>query len=100
MDENKQNFNTLDSSHHSSPGWHRPVMFFYIKTTSWIILPLILGLILGKYIGESAGSQTLFFGIIFLGFLITCYGIYREVKTYLKDLEKQKNKKNDQLNSK
>jgi len=100
MDENKQNFNTSCLSHQSEPGWHKPVMYFYIKTTSWIILPLILGLILGKCVGKSTGSQVLFFGIIFFGFLITCYGIYREVKTYLKDLEKEKDKKNDQLNSK
>ena len=90
MDEDKQNFNNTGLPRQGGADWYRPVMFFYVKTTSWIILPLVLGLILGQYVNKSTGSQTLFFGIMFFGFLITCYGIYREVKTYLKDLEKEK----------
>ena len=84
VDENKQNLNKGNA-------WLRPVMFFYVKTTSWIIFPLVLGLIFGGYVGKSTGSQTLFFGIVFLGFLITCLGIYREIRQYKKDLEKNKN---------
>ena len=66
----------------------RPVIFFYIKTTSWIIFPLLLGLLGGSYVKKSFGSQTLFFLLLMLGFGITCYGIYREVKQYKKTLEK------------
>ncbi len=67
----------------------RPVMLFYVKTTSWIIFPLILGALAGKYVSKSVGSQVLFFVFLMLGFLVTCFGIYREIKEYKRDLEKK-----------
>ena len=69
--------------------WWRPIMFFYVKTTSWIIFPLILAIFAGKYVSQSIGSQTVFFLFIMLGFVITCWGIYREIKQYKKDLDKK-----------
>ena len=63
-------------------------MMFYAKTTSWVILPLILGVLLAKF---AQFNQTLFFVIIMIGFGITCFGIYREIKQYKKDLDKEKN---------
>jgi F0F1-type ATP synthase assembly protein I len=73
----------------------KPVIIFYVKTTSWIIFPLVIGLLLGKYVSQSAQSQALFFIFMMVGFGITCFGIYREVKEYKKSLEKnQKNNGN------
>ncbi len=66
--------------------WLKPVMIFYGKTTSWIVFPLVFGLLLGKYVGQS--NQFLFLVFFFVGFGITCFGIYREIKKYKKDLEK------------
>ncbi|MEO5634987.1 MAG: hypothetical protein ABIS26_01395 [Candidatus Paceibacterota bacterium] len=68
--------------------WWQPVMIFYVKTAGWIMIPLLVALFLGNYVKETTQSQALFFGSIMLGFAITCYGIYREIKTYKKDLEK------------
>ncbi|MFZ2072285.1 MAG: hypothetical protein WA101_02190 [Minisyncoccia bacterium] len=82
MDENKDKSNKDNS-------WWKPVMFFYIKTTSWIIFPLVLGLLLGKYLRQNTGSQFLFFALMMAGFGITCFGIYREIKQYKKDLDKK-----------
>ncbi|MEI8174484.1 MAG: hypothetical protein WCG28_00865 [bacterium] len=65
----------------------KPVIFFYTKTTAWVVIPLILGLIANNFIK----SQNLFFGIIMAGFGITCFGIYREIKEYKKSLDKDKN---------
>ena len=64
----------------------RPVMLFYVKTTSWIIIPLILCLLVVNYVGKSMGSQIVFFAVIIAGFGITCFGIYREIKSYKKSL--------------
>lgn len=63
----------------------RPVIIFYAKTTSWIIFPLVLGVLGGSFVSDSMGSQALFFIFIMIGFFITCYGIYREVKQYRKE---------------
>lgn len=60
-----------------------PVIVFYVKTSAWIILPLIIGLIAGRF----TGSQTLFFIFLMIGFGITCFGIYREIKEYKKTLK-------------
>lgn len=62
----------------------QPVMFFYVKTTAWVVLPLVIGLIAGNF----TKSQTWFFIFLMLGFGITCFGIYREVKQYKNQLEK------------
>lgn len=66
---------------------YKPVLFFYVKTTSWIIFPLIVATLAGRYVEKSFGSQTIFFITVMIGFGITCYGIYREVKSYKKSLE-------------
>jgi len=68
--------------------WMKPVLFFYVKTISWIIFPLVLCLFVNRYIGSSFGSQSSFFIFIMIGFGITCAGIYREIKIYKKNLEK------------
>lgn len=88
-DLNKENI----SINQGNANWWRPVLFFYIKTTSWIIFPLLLGVLGGQYVSKSVGSQVLFFVFVMLGFLITCLGIYREIKQYKKGLEINKNGK-------
>ena len=85
MEEEKENFNKQPSE---KMDW-RPIIFFYVKTTSWIIFPLLLGLLLGKYVRNTYGSQTLFLACLMIGFGITCFGIYREIKKYKKDLDKK-----------
>ncbi|MDQ3075691.1 MAG: hypothetical protein M3Q34_00995 [bacterium] len=72
----------------SDNAWLRPVMIFYAKVTSWIIVPLVIAVLLGKYASASLGSQVLFFIAVIIGFLITCFGIYRELKEYKNTLDK------------
>ena len=58
------------------------MIVFYVKTTAWVVLPLVIGLIAGKF----TESQTLFFVFLMIGFGITCFGIYKEIKQYKKNL--------------
>jgi hypothetical protein len=67
----------------------RPVLFFYARTTGWIVIPLVLAMLLGNFVQKSVGSQVLFFIIIALGFAVTCYGIYKEIKDYKKTLQEK-----------
>jgi hypothetical protein len=69
--------------------WWKPVMIFYVKTTSWIVFPLVIAIFGGKYVSKSFSSQTLFFLVVMVGFGVTCFGIYREIKQYKKDLDKK-----------
>ena len=83
--EQKHIKNTLQNN--DKMDW-RPMIFFYVKTTSWIILPLIFSLFAGSYVSKTFGSQFLYFTFVMLGFGITCFGIYREVKVYKKSIDK------------
>jgi hypothetical protein len=82
MADEKNNINKEKS-------WMRPVLFFYVKTTAWIIFPLILALLIGNYFNKSTQSQTFFLVCIMAGFGVTCSGVYKEIKNYKKDLEKK-----------
>jgi len=94
MEENRENstennlpteLNGLSSK--NPDNWWKPVLFFYVKTTSWIIFPLLVGVLGGVYVSKSTGSQILFFICMMLGFGVTCFGIYREIKNYKKLLD-------------
>ncbi len=84
----------MENKNTNSEIW-RPVMIFYAKTTSWIIFPLAIAFFLGKYFKANIGGQVLFFICVGVGFLITIYGIYREIKIYQKDLEKKEKNGNE-----
>ncbi len=60
----------------------QPVIVFYVKTTAWIVLPLVAGLIAGRF----TENPILFFIFLMIGFGIACFGIYSEVKEYKKKL--------------
>ena len=89
MVENNEEIDINNSKQKIGANYWRPVILFYAKTTSWIVLPLVLATLAGKYVSKSVGSQIVFFVFIMLGFLVTCLGIYREVKQYKKDLDKK-----------
>lgn len=76
MEDNKQN--KMD--------W-KPIIFFYVKTTSWIVLPAVLALFLRNYL---PGVELFFLMIVAFG--ITCFGIYKEIKNYKKSIEKNGDK--------
>ena len=67
----------------------QPVIIFYVKTTAWVVLPLVIGLIVGNF----TKNQMFFFISLMVGFFITCFGIYREVKQYKKQLEQNEKDK-------
>ena len=60
----------------------QPVIIFYVKTTAWVVLPLVIGLIVGNF----TKNQMFFFISLMVGFGITCAGIYKEIKEYKKTL--------------
>mgnify|MGYP001562307017 CR=1 FL=1 len=83
MVDDKNNLNKGES-------WYRPVMVFYAKTTSWVILPLVIAVLLSKF---TSFGQNWFFILVMLGFGVTCSGIYREIKDYKKQLEQSDKEK-------
>jgi len=62
----------------------QPVIVFYVKTTAWVLFPLIIGLVAKEF----TENQSIFLISLVVGFGITCYGIYREIRVYKKEIEK------------
>ena len=54
-----------------------PVITFYLKTTSWIIFPLVVAILVSKEI-----SSGYYFIFVIVAFGVTCFGIYKEIKEY------------------
>lgn len=77
MEEKKENLkqNKMDWS---------PIISFYIKVTSWIVIPAILAFLLKNNL-----TGIKFILLIIFSFLITCFGIYKEVKNYQSSIEKK-----------
>ncbi len=80
MSDNNQNPN-------SGPWW-KPGIQIMSEVSTWIIVPIILALIFGKMLDNHFGTRPKIF-LVFagLGFVATCFGIYRVMKNYLKKLK-------------
>jgi hypothetical protein len=72
--------------------WWRPAMFFYIKVTSWIVIPILVAFLLKRFALGGMMSQIGFFVLIAIGFLISCFGIYREINIYKDEVNNQTDK--------
>ncbi len=68
----------------------QPVLLFYAKATGWIALPIVLASVFSKNLPD-AGRIAAFV----VAFLISIWGIYREIKKYQKDINNTENKNGD-----
>ena len=89
MKENKENSNS------GSPWW-KPAAEMFSEVSMWIVLPIVLALVLGKALDSHYGTKpTIFLSLAGFGFFITCFGMFRVVKNYIKNIEKIKDKDKD-----
>jgi F0F1-type ATP synthase assembly protein I len=82
MKEEKKNFNNTGP-------WWKPAMQILGDVSTWIVVPIVCALVFGKMLDAHYGTKPVIF-LIFagLGFLITCFGMYRAVKDYMKKIQK------------
>jgi len=80
--ENKQN---------STGPWWKPGMQILSEVSSWIVAPIVLALVFGKMLDTHYGTKPMIF-LVFagLGFLVTCFGIFRVMKNYMKKIQPPK----------
>ena len=82
MEDNKPNLNK------SSGPWWKPAMEILSEVSTWIVVPIVLALVVGKALDTHYGTKPIFFlGLAGFGFLITCFGMYRVVKNYVKKIQ-------------
>ena len=69
-------------------------MQIFSDVSTWIVVPIVLALIFGKMLDAHYGTKPVIF-LIFagLGFLVTCFGMYRVVKNYMNKLKDEAEKK-------
>jgi len=79
--ENNQNQN-------NNGPWWKPGMQILGEVSTWIVVPIVLALIFGKMLDTRFNTKPIIF-LIFagLGFVTTCFGIYKVMKNYTKKLK-------------
>jgi len=74
--------------------WWKDGVRIMSDVSTWIIVPIVVALVAGKALDKHFGTKPiLFFCLIGLAFLITCFGMYRTVKDYMRKLKDTENKK-------
>lgn len=87
-EEKKQKSNTGSLSGPNGSPWWKPGMEILSEVSTWIVVPIVLALVFGRMLDNYYGTKPIIF-LCFagLGFLITCFGMYRVIKNYIKKLE-------------
>ncbi|MFZ1019455.1 MAG: AtpZ/AtpI family protein [Minisyncoccia bacterium] len=92
VEDKKQNLNN-NSSRQVGPWWAGAVRIMGDVST-WIVVPIVLALIVGKALDNHYHTKpTLFLICVGVGFLFTCYGIWKTMKDYTKKLKETENQK-------
>lgn len=75
--------------------WWQPAVEVFTKVSSWIAAPIILALIVGKALDKHFDTKpTIFLICAGVGFLVSIYGIFKEIRFYMKKIENMGNKEN------
>src|SRR5438105_1930773 len=89
--ENNQNLNTKGP-------WWKPAVQIFSDVSTWIAVPIVLALIFGKMLDAHFGTKpVIFLCLVGFSFLVSCVGIYKVVKNYMKKLQNTE-KENSQNN--
>ncbi len=73
--------------------WWEPAVEIFTQVSGWIAAPVVISLVLGKYLDSKWGTEPLIFlSLTGAAFLISCYGITKVVRKYMKEMEKEANK--------
>ena len=80
--------NKDEFSHQTSGPWWKAGVQVLSEVSTWIVVPIVCALVFGKMLDAHYGTKPKIF-LVFaaLGFLVTCYGIYKIMKDYMKKLQ-------------
>jgi len=71
--------------------WWKPAVQLFAQVSTWIVAPIVLALVFGKMLDTRYGTKPIIFLVLAgLGFLITCVGMYRVIKNYIKKIQPPK----------
>ncbi|MFZ2150384.1 MAG: AtpZ/AtpI family protein [Minisyncoccia bacterium] len=93
MEETNLKENKVDSSPKKGMvGWVAGIQIFS-QISTWIVIPIVCALVFGKMLDKKFGTEPIIFFIFTgVGFVVTCVGMVRVVKDYIKKIkETEKN---------
>ncbi|MBI3305602.1 AtpZ/AtpI family protein [Candidatus Nomurabacteria bacterium] len=66
----------------------KPAFELFSQVSAWIVAPIVLALVFGKMLDARYGTEPIIFLVLAgVGFLVTCAGIIRVVRKYIKKLK-------------
>ena len=72
------------------PSW-APAMQIMSEISTWIVVPIVLALVAGKALDNHFHTKpVIFFCLVGFAFFITCFGMVRVVKNYIKQIQPPK----------
>jgi hypothetical protein len=87
INEDKNSFNGGLPRNGGGPWW-KPAMEILSEVSTWIVVPIVTALVAGKALDTHYGTKpVIFLALTGFGFLVTCFGMYRIVKNYIKKLQ-------------
>lgn len=88
MEDNKQNLNNDGLPRSGEGPWWKPAVEILSEVSMWIVVPIVSALVVGKALDSHYGTKpVIFLCLAGFGFLITCFGMFRVVKNYIKKLK-------------
>ena len=77
--------------------WWKPGIVIFTKVSASVAIPIVLALFIGKYLDKKFNSEPwIFLGLTAIAFLISIFSIWKNVRDYINDLEKnEKDKRNN-----
>jgi len=69
--------------------WWRPGLIIFTKVSASIAVPIVFALFIGKYLDKKYNSDPwIFLGLTFIAFLFSLFYIWKNVVSYMNNLEK------------
>jgi F0F1-type ATP synthase assembly protein I len=70
--------------------WWKPGLTIFIKVSASIAVPIIIALYVGKFLDAKYHTAPwIFLGLTLLAFLTSIYSIWKNIKIYIRSLEKE-----------
>ena len=91
---NLSHFLFMNNKNFEKPWWREGVILF-TKVSSYIAVPIILASFTGKFLDKKYNTNYIFYVFIVIAFISTLLLIWREMKVYKKNLDRQEIKKDN-----
>ena len=66
-------------------------LVIFLRMSSWVAFPILAALLLGKYLDNLLNTKYIFLILTGLSFIVSIFGIVKELNSYLKSIDKNNN---------